>query len=287
MCTALNQSSPELSAALQDINTINQVIQARTFPPHPPPLIPEPGRPDLNNYLKRLTEHFWLSDYRARTWGFTILRTAYRPDDDSKFQHGIDVINQTIKMWNEVEKKDAAQQMTKVRVVYEATKADWPAGMPETANGSGNRQFWERFVCDIIEDREALEGASVSQICDYFKTWALAHWHGNPAHISAGSPRLKSCIVLDEETMDHLQLLPLEISVEHWISLEQNFWVKVAEAYPEPRYYPDSMTDCYRVRLADVVEFWFAREWSEPSKMTKTMEGQPEEVFWWQPWGKY
>ncbi|KAH6668740.1 hypothetical protein B0J14DRAFT_566395 [Halenospora varia] len=110
MSTVLTQSSPELSVALQDINTINQVIQSRTFPHHPPPRIPEPGREDLHSYLKWLTEHFWLSDYRARTWGFTILRTAYRPDNDSKFQHGIDVINQVVKMWNEVEMKGAARR---------------------------------------------------------------------------------------------------------------------------------------------------------------------------------
>jgi hypothetical protein len=117
------------------------------------------------------------------------------------------------------------------------------------------------------------------KICEYFKSWALAHWHGDPALISAGSPRLKSCIVLDAETLDQLQDVPEDIPVEQWYSVRGRWWVKMAEAYPQARW--KSVADCYRVRLGDLVYFWFERQWREPFASTAPVEGEGEDVFYY------
>lgn len=44
--------------------------------------------------------------------------------------------------------------------MYEAT-ANWPEGMPEIANMAANEMFLERSVNDIVEDRAALDRATV------------------------------------------------------------------------------------------------------------------------------
>ena len=38
---------------------------------------------------------------------------------------------------------------------------DWPEGMPETVNSTPNDCFLERFINDIVEDKDALNDATV------------------------------------------------------------------------------------------------------------------------------
>ena len=121
------------------------------------------------------------------------------------------------------------------------------------------------------------------QVSEYFKRWAYAHWGGNPKHISAASPRLKSCILLDAETMDHLQntskSFPDARSTSESFKLGGLFWVKIVEAFPQPRFL--GMADCYRLRLGDLADFWFGRTWLDPDRSSSPVVGQPEDVYYY------
>jgi len=160
----MDTNTPEVKAALVDNDTILRAIRnSRTFPRGPKPRIQEPNREAIHSKLRYLTEQNWLQDYRARTWGYTILRTAYRDGDDAKFRNGVEAINRFVRLWSDNEARLAAEEMKSTRLAYEAT-GYWPAGMPETANMAANEMFLERFVNDIVEDREALDGATVSEV---------------------------------------------------------------------------------------------------------------------------
>lgn len=164
----ISPGDPDLVASMEDNDTILQVIRdSLTFPASAQLRAQEPGREEIHSKLKYLTENFWLKNYRARTWGYTILRTAYRDGDDARFQHGIDTINRFVRLWSDGEVRFATEQMQRSRLAYEA-KYYWPEGMPETPNTTANEFFLGRFVNDIVEDREALDEATVPQVSSAF-----------------------------------------------------------------------------------------------------------------------
>ncbi|RDL38293.1 uncharacterized protein BP5553_02633 [Venustampulla echinocandica] len=143
---------PEWKAALEDKDTILQAISnSHTFPRGLEPPIPEPNREPIQSNLRYLTEENWVRDYRARTWGYTIIRTAYRDGDDDKFQNGVDAIHRFARLWSDNEVELATEKMKGIRLAYEAT-GYWPEGMPETANMMANETSIERSVNDIVED---------------------------------------------------------------------------------------------------------------------------------------
>ncbi|KAH7403158.1 hypothetical protein BKA64DRAFT_442504 [Cadophora sp. MPI-SDFR-AT-0126] len=155
--------------------------------------------------------------------------------------------------------------------------------MPETANSVPNEVLLERFVNDIVEDKETLDEATVRQVSDYFRRWTYAHWSGDPAHISAGSPRLKSCILLDAETLDQLQTTPQFIpnapSRSQGLELGGCFWVKIVEAFPRLRL--TGMADCYRLLLGDLADFWFRRTWLDPNRSSSPVVDQPKDIYYY------
>ncbi|KAK0105001.1 hypothetical protein ONS95_004629 [Cadophora gregata] len=291
--SSLTVYDPLLVAAEADNEIILQAIDSKTFPPHANLQTCEPERSTITEHLKYLTENFWYDSYRARTWGYTIVRTAYRPGDDEKFKLGIEVIHKFLRLWSDQELRYATEQIygrgdrLGLRGDYEIKYYHWPEGMPETASSAPNECFLGRFVNDIVEDEENLSGASVPQVTEAFKQWCLAHWDGNPLHLSAASPRFQSCILMDAETLDELQTahkvvskLPSTNSRDLGFKIGGQFWIKMVERSPQPRY-PSGTTDCYRLLLGDVADFWFRREWSDPETTTDPMVGQPEDVFWY------
>ncbi|KAL2065073.1 hypothetical protein VTL71DRAFT_4213 [Oculimacula yallundae] len=279
--------NPVLIAAKADNEIILRAINSKTFPPEAQLQSCEPDRHEIHEYLLDLTKNFWYDEHRARTWGYTIIRTAYRAGDDEKFKIGIDTIHRFLRLWSDVELQSATREIFGppggLRGNYEF-KFYWPEGMPETADSTPNEVLLGRFINDIVEDKESLNEATVPQVSEYFKHWAYSHWNGVPAHISAGSPRLKSCILLDAETLDHLQIAHEAIlnspSTARGFNLGGEFWVKIVDSFPQPRY-PSGLADCYRLRLGDLVDFWFGRTWSDPNRSTKPIIGQPSDVYWY------
>ena len=55
--------------------------------------------------------------------------------------------------------------------------------------------------------------------------------------------------------------------------------MKIVEAYPQPRVF--GTTDCCRLRLGDLVDFWFRRTWLEPDRSTSSVLDQPEDLFYY------
>jgi hypothetical protein len=242
-------------------------------------IIDPEARNTLRAYLRHLAEQNWLGDYRARTWGYAILRTSY--GDDGKFNAATDVLSRYVRLWSDEEARSVTAALEKLD-----RWNDLPAGLPTTADTTLNEQFTQRFVNDVLQDHDVLDQAPIPQVCDYFRKWALAHWHQDPHTISAASSRLKSAILLDAETIDQLQDVPLEIPDEEIFSVGQQFWVKMVEAEPVPRLgwqdARDGMTSCYRVRLCDLIPFWFERNRRDPAHLADGTDDRYPGTYFWQ-----
>lgn len=68
-----------------------------------------------------------------------------------------------MRLWSGNEERAAGEEMARIRETYEAKRV-WPEGMPERVNGEPNRVFLERFVNEVVEDREGLDGAGVAEV---------------------------------------------------------------------------------------------------------------------------
>lgn len=107
-----------------------------------------------------------------------------------------------------------------------------------------------------------------------------------PYLISAASPRLKSCIVLDAETIEQLKGIPdglLDLSDREIRPIGAKFWVKMAEAEPKSRSHTPraELVEIYRVRLVDLEQFWFMRDIREPANLTYKTDPQDPNVHYW------
>jgi len=73
--------------------------------------------------------------------------------------------------------------------------------------------------------------------------------------------------MLDAETLDQLYgLTTQQVRLEQYQIIGSQYWVKMAESYPQPRVV--GIADCYRVKLRDLIDFWFSRDWQCPSAST-------------------
>jgi hypothetical protein len=112
----------------------------------------------------------------------------------------------------------------------------------------------------------------VKQVCAYFRQWALKRWHRDERYFSAATPRLKTAILFDEETVTQLQSMAerdLSGKNELW-EAGREFWVKMIEAEPKLREganMDQGVTDCFRVRLEHLEQYWFDRDRSDPAYM--------------------
>jgi hypothetical protein len=159
-----------------------------------------------------------------------------------------------------------------------------PEGIAVTADPRPGDELYERFVADVVEDREGLEGATGRDgLRTYFKRWALERWDSDEALFSAASPRLKTAVVLDEETVAQLQGLKEALENEGemaWYEVGKRFWVKMVEAVPEERAGPGmnmGVVDVYCMQLGGIIEFYWQRDLRSPAYLSswKQDEGVP------------
>lgn len=157
-----------------------------------------------------------------------------------------------------------------------------PEGIAPTADPRPGDELYKRFVLDIVEDREGLEGVAGRDVCAYFKRWALEKWGREEWLFSAASPRLKTAMLLDEETVAHLQGLAEALEDRGKMTLYEvgnKFWVKMVEADPEERYGPKmnmGWVDVYRLRLGRITGFYWDRDMKAPAYLPwKQDEGVP------------
>lgn len=274
------EESQELKEAMQDasyLGALAEVSREFTEDPTGQDQYPNPENRNIRGRLRTLASRFWYEDYRARTWGYVVVRTTY---GDDEFNGALEKINQYIQLSIEWEARFVTAQNE-----YRSRWDYWPEGYPTEADDFINKEFFKRFVNDPMEDAEALDGATTAKICNYFKEWALARWHMEPYMISAASPRLKSCIVLDAETIEQLKGMPedlLAVSHDEITSIGAKFWVKMAEVEPQPRSHaPAELADIYRVHLIDLEQFWFIRDIREPSSQTSKTGPQDSSIHYW------
>ncbi|KAK8022432.1 hypothetical protein PG993_013199 [Apiospora rasikravindrae] len=251
---------PELQEVLDDAKAIEKLSEEQ---PYLTPEImseyviardPFPKRKESLRLLGGLVTRAFPGEYRTRTWGFAIIRTAYDKgastgEWDAKFQTALSVIRRAV----------PSPLRTRTRPEY-PTKPDRRA----------EDELAKRFVNDVLEDREVLADATVGEVSEHFRRWASARWKPMPMppnFFSAyKSRRLKSCILLDAETIEQLQeattLMNDSTVLELYPRLKQ-FWVKAVEAEPQRRNEDDDgnggslWCDCYRVRIHELAQFWW------------------------------
>ncbi|KAK8109002.1 hypothetical protein PG984_014803 [Apiospora sp. TS-2023a] len=221
--------------------------------------------------LSNLVKNARKGDYRARTWGYTVIRTAY--DDDAKFQIALTAIRRAVQAPYE---REIARIEEELRPYIENNL--WSAYQLTKADRRAEDEVDRRFVNDVLEDRAVLADVTVGQVSDYFRLWALARWK---------TRRLKSCILLDAVTIEQLQAAGGAVgtaSAELYPRL-QEFWVTMVEAEPQLRMDPTDVgddggarwCDCYRLRLSDIQDFWFETGAGDEDVAQKTREPDPED----------
>jgi hypothetical protein len=217
------------------------------------------------NLLRWLSENHWFAEsYLPRTWGYTILRTTYT--DDEAFQAAADALGRYMRARADAEIARVAEDYERLR-----TRGQLPEGVAVDRRPS-DEFYVNRFVNEVVQDQEQLENAAVADVCAYFRRWALARWHMDERYFSAATPRLKTAILFDEETVTQLQGVGACRFAEKgdvW-KMGREFWVKMVEAEPKERGGPNmnqGVTDCFRVRLQHLQLYWFDRDRSDPAYM--------------------
>lgn len=265
------ENQPELTQEIKDKYWINND--------------PLPRHSQFASYLGTLAWEYRQGIYRARTWGYTIIRTVYGDGDgdewDTKFQNALSAIRRSVQAQNEYE----INRITAGIQQY-VEWGRWPKDYVTMADRRIETEFEKRFINEVLQDRELFANASVDQVRAYFLRWAQEHFarfHPLAAargvlfrNCEPGSPRLFACIILDAETVEQLQGVP-ESPAELYPRLRE-FWVKMVEAQPLPRdgWLDSSMCDCYRVRLGELADFWFDRADQNPFR--KTDEPDPQDA---------
>jgi hypothetical protein len=207
--------------------------------------------------------YFYPPTYLARTWGYTILRTAYA-DNDAAVNTAVQALHHFMRATGEGECRWVTERLQQ----QQRTRQKLPAGVPDTADARPSDEFYvHRFVTELVQDREQLNNATIPQACNFFRRWALARWQKEEKYMSASSPRLKSAILLDAEAVAHLQGLAARELVDRDELSEagKEFWVKMVEAQPEPRDMLPGLSDYFRVELGLLEEYWFDRDYAHPA----------------------
>ncbi|KAK7909257.1 hypothetical protein PG985_015135 [Apiospora marii] len=295
---------PEGQEELDDFRLIERVCEGQ---PYLTPEIMQEYRIAMDPFRKHntnavitlwnLATHAHPGDYRARTWGYTIVRTAYDDDRgangagswDAKFQNALTAIRRAVQAPYE---QELARIDEDIRPFIENPHNRWPADHPTKADRRAEDEVDRRFVNDVLEDPAVLADATVGQVSHHFRRWALARWRpkgpdGRPTlyqPLAFAKRRLKTCILLDAKTIEQLQGAGGAVgpaAADLYPRLGE-FWVKMVEAEPQLRLDRSDvrgggppLCDCYRVRLTDLEHFWFATGTGDEDVAQKTREEDP------------
>ncbi|KAH6846949.1 hypothetical protein B0I37DRAFT_373934 [Chaetomium sp. MPI-CAGE-AT-0009] len=272
----------EEMAVMREVNADVFYLKDLATPPirEFPPDTSDPERSRRSRWgLNWMTYQFLLpSDHLPRTWGYTILRTTY--NNDTAVDTAIDALIRFIHAMARRECHGVTERLQRLQ-----QSRQLPAGVPDTGDARPSDEFYiKRFVTELVQDRAELEGAAVPQVCAYFRRWSLARFDKEERYFSAASPRLKSAILLDAETVEHLQGLAgrdLSDNQKMWVTGKE-FWVKMVEAIPEQRDMRSGLTDCFRVVVGLLEDYWFERDRAHPAwKMLWKEDNRfPGELFY-------
>ncbi|KAH7309115.1 hypothetical protein B0I35DRAFT_441471 [Stachybotrys elegans] len=122
---------------------------------------------------------------RKWCWGYTIFRTVYTPESNDAFPKAIERLNTYAKLW--------ADSDILIRWTSEEPKDPRP-----------NADLASRWYNDIIQDRDTLDGVSIDEVGRRFDAW-VAENARRPPHQNI---RYKACIMIDQESLDQIMMLP-------------------------------------------------------------------------------
>lgn len=206
---------------------------------------PEATR-QARDWLKSLNtmSHSCRADHQV-CWGFVMVRTSY--GDDLQFERAVAAIDRLVRHFVFAAELALARQYLDERMAHSPGEF---AGLPPAArevSDAPNVAFWSMHHNDFVEDRAALDGASIEEASAAFTAYVEA---GDSFHGTRG----RNFVLLDQETLDQLDDVPGDddalaadpdprrICWSHWIKV-----VNVMEGEKGQM----------KVRLWDLVEAFF------------------------------
>lgn len=139
--------------------------------------------------LQHLADHDGSHDY-AYSWGYTIFRTVYTPGSDEAVARAVDRLAVYAKHWARTNERSRPR-----------------LGQPFDARP--NEELCSRYYSEVVQDEQALAGASESEVGDMFDAWIRQHRRA-PTTTARPCPnaRFMYCLMLDQETIDNILALP-------------------------------------------------------------------------------
>ena len=253
----------------------------RKFPPGASD--PEIGRGSRERLRWLSTLRYLLPPtYLPRTWGYTILCTTYA-DNDAAVDAAAHALSRFMRATGEAECEWVTEKLQELQLHRRL-----PESVPNTADARPSDEFYiNRFVTEVVQDKDELNNATIPEACAYFRRWSLARWPKEERYFTAASPRLKSAILFDAETIAQLQGLAARglVNDREVSEAGKEFWVKMVEAEPEQRDMEPGLSDCFRVPLGLLEDYWFERDRSHPATemLWETDERFPGELFFTTP----
>lgn len=197
--------------------------------------------------LQHLAHHGGSHNY-LYSWGHTIFRTVYGPGPDEAFAKAIERLAVYAKFFTQDEQS-----------------------RPRPGQGAFdsrlNEELWSRYYCEVVQNEEALAGASEIEVGDMFDAWIKQHRRAATTSSACSRPngRFLFCLMLDEQSIDDILELPEDprAPVDYgssWIKVVTNrvrsseeggggrWWLRVGVAdYLWPMWFytfdPDSMLE--------------------------------------------
>lgn len=182
--------------------------------------------------------------HKPKKWGFAIIRTAYGPGSDQKFEHALEIINNIAQHWVEDEVEGLKFRITQGKETDFRYK-----DVSVEVDTRPNEEFVRHYENDVVED-QSLENASFVAVREYFKTWIAS----KGGRSDVGNTRYVACIMLDAETLSQLATAPK--GFPHGCDVySSSYWVKMVDVEASP----DEAIHV-RVRGADdLMRYWFTR----------------------------
>lgn len=139
---------------------------------------------ESHDFLHEIARCCARDDYK---WGFRIFRTCYPPTcSDANFDRAMEILHEYMRFSCLMSYDDDVRE----------------AG----GSNAAEQELAKRMSNDVVQDRESLEGASISSIQQLAKDWIAARG----ARISE-SARYRFFLVIDDEVVRHLLQFPTPV----------------------------------------------------------------------------
>lgn len=167
---------------------------------------PEPKR-FPRELLQLLASHDGSHRY-PYCWGFAIFRTVYTPGSDDASARAV------------------ARLADYARAFAHGDLVRRPKPNEEAPDPLPNQELWRRYFSEVVEDRDALDGADVQEVGRRFDAWVAGELEERPGRRDVPNSRFRICIMLDAQGVDDVLAMP-EDPRDWGRRGEEERWVKV------------------------------------------------------------